>query len=158
MNSHARIFIFAVLFGISQVSMAASSEQAATEFVQRQHLGDNLKMLGIATAQKTQTFAMMASRLGQAEAQLLVSKELYAYAEQYQAQWNANLAKIYARHFTAEELASLVTQGKTSPFVGKLVGKQRIIGSEMQQLSTSLLTDYVSAAMNSAFAKFSKKL
>lgn len=158
MNVHARICIFAVVFGISQVSMASSSEQAASEFVQRQHLGGNLKMLAIATAQKTQTFAMMAARLGQAEAQLMVSKELDAYAFQYQGLWNANLAKIYARHFTAEELASLLTQGKTSPFVGKLVEQQRIIGSEMQQLSTPLLTDYVSAAMNSAFAKFSKKL
>jgi len=157
MNAHARIFVFAVLFSIAQVSMASSREQTAAEFVQRQQLGNNLKMLGIATAQKTQTFAMMASRLGQTEAQHMVSKELDAYADQYQGLWNANLAKIYARHFTAEELASLVTQGRTSPFIGKLMEKQRIIGYEMQQLSTPLLTDYVSAAMNSAFAKFSKK-
>ncbi|MYM37742.1 hypothetical protein [Duganella qianjiadongensis] len=157
MNAHARTWIFAVLLGISQVSMASSSEQAAVELVQRQHLGNNLKMLGLATAQKTQTFAMMGSRLGQAEAQVLVSKELDAYLGQYQGPWNANLAKIYARHFTAEELTSLVNQGNASPFIAKLMEKQSIIGREMQQLSTPILTDYVSAAMNSAFAKFSKK-
>jgi len=157
MNAYVRICIFAVLFGISQVSTASSSEQAASELVQRRQLGSNLATLGIAAAQKTQTFAMMASRLGQAETQRLVSQELEAYANQYQGQWNANLAKIYARHFTAEELTSLATQGKTSPFIGKLIEKQRVVGSEMQQLSTPLLTDYVGAALNSAFAKFSKK-
>ena len=66
-------------------------------------------------------------------------------------------AAIYARHFTAEELASLASEGRHSRHIDKLNAKQQVIGVQMQQLSTPVLIAYVSAALNSAFSKFSEK-
>lgn len=157
MHTHIRIFIFALLLGLAPSTMATPTESAAAEFIQRQHLGRNLKMLAASAAPRTQTFSMMASNLGQSETQLLVSKELDARADQFQEQWNANLATIYARHFTPEELASLTSEGRNSPYANNLVAKQEVISAEMQQLSTPILTAYLSAAMNGAFAEFSKR-
>jgi hypothetical protein len=157
MQSHIRILIFSLLLGLAPLTVATPAESAAAEFIQRQHLGRNLKTLASSAAPRTQTFAMMASKLGQAETQLLVSKELDACADQFQGQWNSNLAKIYARHFTPEELTSLTSEGRNSPYVNKLAAKQGVIGAEMQQLSTPILTAYLGAAMNGAFAKFSKR-
>ncbi|MYN43532.1 hypothetical protein GTP23_00440 [Pseudoduganella sp. FT93W] len=157
MKSYLRLAVFTALLGLAPVAMAISTESAATELIQRQHVGRNLKTLATAVAQRTQTFAMMASKLGMPATQSLVAKELDAYAGKFQDQWNANLATIYARHFSAEELVSLTAQGSNSPYAPKLAAKQNVIGAEMQQLSTPILTAYVSAAMNSAFAKFSNR-
>ena len=157
MKSLHKIGLLLVLFAGFMSSALADTTRAASEFVQRQALGKNLKTIGYAAIQKTQTFAMLASKLGTSEAQSLVSKELDAYAPQFQSQWNANLAKIYAQHFTSDELASLASEGRNSRHIEKLNAKQQVIGVQMQQQSTPILTAYVSAALNSAFSKFSQK-
>ncbi|MEO5933987.1 MAG: hypothetical protein ABIQ08_10600 [Duganella sp.] len=130
---------------------------AASEFVHRQGLGRNLRTLAQAAVNKTNTFAMLASKLGTSEAQLLVSKELDAYALQFESQWNANLAEIYARHLSAEELASLASEGRKSRYIDKLNAKRDVIGTEMQRLSQPILIAYVSAALGSASSKSARK-
>lgn len=146
----------ASLLGAAPPALADSSQEAATEFVQRLHLGSNLKSLALATAQRTQTFAMLVSKLGAVQANELVSSELDAHAHQYESQWNANLAQAYASHFGAEELRSLAAEGRSSRYAAKLAENQAAIGAEMQRLSTPILTAYVSAAMNSAFSRSAK--
>lgn len=148
-------FILATLFALTPLAMANPADAAAAEFVQRQRLGSNLKTLALVAARRTQTFAMIASRLGMTEAQLLVSKELDANAGKFQGQWDANLTRIYARHFTPAELASLASEGRSSPFANKLAAKQEVIGAEMQQQSTPIVASYVSSAMTGAFARMS---
>jgi hypothetical protein len=46
---------------MTPLAIAGPADTAAREFVQRQHLGRNLKVLAFAAAQKTQTFAILAS-------------------------------------------------------------------------------------------------
>jgi hypothetical protein len=130
---------------------------AAMEFVRRQHLGSNLKVLAFATAQRTQTFAMLASKIGMSEARGLVSNELDNHAHQFQGKWNENLAKAYAQNFTPEELASLASEGRNSKYIRKLSEKQVAVGESMQRMSTPILTAYVTAAMTSAMTVSWKK-
>ena len=143
--------------GQAQFAIAEPANPAATEFVRRQHLGDNLKMIAFATAQKTQTFAMLTSKVGVLQARELVSRELDAHAHQFEGQWNENLAKAYAQNFTSEELASLSSEGRHSKYVRKLSEKQGAVGESMQRMSTQILTDYVIAALTSAFSKIPRR-
>lgn len=147
----------ACLFGPMAPALADSPQEAATGFVQQRHLGSNLKTLALAVAQRTQTFAMLASELGTEEAKSLVSDELDAQAHQYAPQWNANLAQVYAHHFSAEELRSLTVDGRNSRYAAKLEEKQNAIGADMQRLSTPILTAYVSAAMHTVFSRSGKR-
>lgn len=156
MHSHKRRSTFMLLLVLSPLTMANPTDSAAA-FIQRQHVGRNLKTLAVSVALRTQTFAVMASKLGAPEAQRLVSQELDAHAGQFQGQWNASLAKIYAQHFTPQELASLASEGKNSRFFDKLIAKQEVVGTEMEQLSKPILTKYVTASMTGAFDKFSSR-
>ena len=125
--------------------------------VQRQHLGSNLKTIALAAAQKTETFAMLASKVGAPKAKTLVSKELDSQARKFEGKWNRNLADIYAQHFTSEELASLAAQGPKSKYADKMAGKQPEIGGEMRRRSTPILISYVAAAMDGALSRASKQ-
>ncbi|UGQ47445.1 hypothetical protein [Massilia endophytica] len=149
--------VLIILFNVASTAKADATQPSAVDFVQRHDLGSNMETLGLAVAQRTQTFALMASKLGQSEAKVLVSREMDIQAARFQPQWNANLAKVYSRHFSPEELASLASEGRSSRYLAKLGSKQAEIGAEVQQVSAPILTEYVSASLNEAFAKFSRK-
>jgi hypothetical protein len=151
------VLSFFLLFGLAPVAKSGPAETAATEFVQQRQLGRNLKTLAGAVAANTQTYAMLVSKIGAGGAQALVGQELDAYIGQYQGKWDSNLAQIYARHFTPEELRSLASEGRNSRFLNKLVSKQEAIGAEMESQSKPILSSYVSAALNSAFQKAPQK-
>lgn len=143
--------------GLVPSAATEPANTAAREFVRRQHLGSNLKTLALATAQGTQTFAMLASKIGMVEARRLVSDELDNHAHRFAGQWNENLAKAYAQNFTSEELMSLASEGRGSRYIRKLSEKQDAVGESMQRMSKSILTDYVTAAMTSASYKITSK-
>jgi hypothetical protein len=128
----------------------------AHDMVMHQHLGSNLKTLAFATAQKTHTFATLASKIGISAATSLVSRELDVQAQKFQIQWDDNLAQAYARHFTAEELASLAAQGRDSKYFRKLAEKQAAIGADMQRMSTPILMTYVTDVLTAALSRMSK--
>lgn len=146
----------ACLSTLPPLALAGPAQKEAMTLVQRQHLGGNLKIIALATAQKTETFAMLASKVGAPQAKTLVSKELDSHARQFEGKWNKNLADIYAQHFTPEELSSLAAQGPKSKFADKMAGKQPEIGGEMRRRSTPILISYVTAAMKSALTRASK--
>ncbi|MBV7535290.1 hypothetical protein KW842_05870 [Duganella sp. sic0402] len=151
------VLSFFLSFGFVPVAKSGPAETAAAEFVQQRQLGRNLKTLAGTVAVNTQTYAILVSKLGAGSAQALVSKELDAYIGQYLGKWDGNLAQIYARHFTAEELRSLASEGRNSRFMNKLASKQEVIGAEMEGQSKPILSSYVSAALNSAFQKAPQK-
>jgi len=147
----------AFLSTAAPLALARPAQTPAMDLVQRQHLGSNLKTIALATAQKTETYAVLASGVGAAKAKTLVSKELNSHAREFEGQWNKNLAGIYAHHFTPEELTSLAKEGGKSKYARKMVEKQGEIGGEMRRQSTPILISYVTAAMKSALAKASAK-
>ena len=147
----------ACLSTLPPMALAAPAQKEAMTLVQRQHLGSNLKTIALAAAQKTETFAMLASKVGAPKAKTLVSKELDSQARKFEGKWNQNLADIYAQHFTSEELASLAAQGPKSKYADKMAGKQPEIGGEMRRRSTPILISYVAAAMDGALSRASKQ-
>lgn len=151
------VLSFSLFFALLPVANSGPVDVAAAEFVQQRQLGRNLKTLAGTVVVRTQTFAILVSRVGVGGAQALVSKELDVYVGQYQGKWDSNLAQIYAQHFTAEELRSLASEGRSSRFVNKLASKQDVIGTEMERQSKPILTSYVTAALNSAFEKVAQK-
>jgi hypothetical protein len=138
---------------LAPLAFADPANTAATELVRRQHLGSNLKTIALATAVRTQTFAILVKQMGVSKAQAVVSTELDAHAREYEGRWDQNLASAYAQHFTSEELASLASEGRNSRYVRKLGEQQGAVGASMERLSKPLLVEYVSASMNSAFSK-----
>jgi len=146
----------AVLLTAAPFALARPAQGPAMELVQRQQLGSNLKTIALATAQQTETFAMLASKVGAPKAKTLVSKELDSHAREFAPKWNQNLADIYARHFTADELASLAAEGKKSKYADKMVAQQGAIGGEMRRASTPILISYVTASMKTALSKAAK--
>ena len=147
----------AFLSTAAPLALARPAPNPAMDLVQRQRLGSNMKTIALATAQKTETYAMLASGVGPAKAKTLVSRELTTHAREYEGKWNRNLAGIYAQHFTPEELSSLAKDGGKSQYARKMVEKQGAIGSEMRRQSTPILIAYVAAAMKSAMARASAK-
>lgn len=152
-----KIALFLSLALIAAQPAMAASPQAAAQFVQRHGIGNNLKPMAMAVAQNTQTFAMIVSKSGASQAQAMVSSELDRCAAKYQSQWNANLAQVYAQHFTDEELASLTAEGRNSRFSSKLAANMNTIGAEVQRLSQPVLTAYVTEALGTAFERVSPK-
>jgi hypothetical protein len=147
----------AFLSTAAPLALARPAPSPAMELVQRQHLGGNLKTIALAAAQKTETYAVLASGVGADQAKALVSKQLDSHARQFEGKWNKNLADIYAQHFTPEELTSLASEGSKSKYAGKMAEKQAEIGGEMRSRSTPILVSYVAAAMKSALAQASAK-
>jgi hypothetical protein len=151
------VFVCIVLLGLSWPAPAVSApadpaHTAAVFFVQRQHVGANLNMLALTVASRTAAFTVLIDKVGVANAKRMVAGELAKQAPQFQPQWDANLALIYAHYFTADELTSLAAEGRNSAYAARLAGQQGAIGADMQRISTPLLTRYVSAALQSALA------
>ncbi|RJG04732.1 hypothetical protein D3870_00700 [Noviherbaspirillum cavernae] len=135
---------------------APSAQEAALEFVSRQRLGDNLSNMSFATATRTQTFAMLVSKLGADGAKASLSKELQASLPRFQARWNKNLANAYAKNFSVEELTSLAADGRASKYAEKVAERQTAVGAEMRAASEAVLSEYVTEALGNAFAKIPK--
>lgn len=82
-----------------------------------------------------------------------MQREIDALLPRYQPAWNKNLAAVYARHFSVEELQSLATDGRRSKFAGKVAERQSAIGNDLRETSEPVLTALVKEALVSAVAK-----
>jgi len=86
-----------------------------------------------------------------------LSSELDSLTYQVEPQWDANLAKAYAKYFSSEELASLATEEGNSRYSAKLLAQQNVVGQEMQSLSRQILITYLSHALSNVFSSLARK-
>ncbi|MDP2030531.1 MAG: hypothetical protein Q8K12_12905 [Thiobacillus sp.] len=157
MTIHRRLAVLLAFFVWATASFAAPSAQvSALEFVMRQRLGENLSSMALATVTRTQTFAMLVSKLGADGAKASISRELQASLPRFQSRWNQNLANAYAKNFSAGELTSLAAEGRASKYAGKVAERQTAVGTEMRATSESVLSEYIAEALANAFAKLPK--
>ncbi|MEO7066524.1 MAG: hypothetical protein ABI114_06420 [Rhodanobacter sp.] len=119
----------------------------AIALVQRFNMGAGLESLANQVAHATTTFGIIAKEHGAAEANQLVKAEISKALPTYQKRWNRNLALIYSKHFSAEELRSLTALGKSSPYAGKFRSTHAVVGGEMRasQLLQKLVTEALTA-------------
>ena len=116
-------------------------------------MGARLESLANQAAGATTTFATLAQQHGAAEAKHLVAGEIARLVPAYQARWDRNLATIYAKHFTADELRSLATQGTRSPHAAKFRSTQAAFAAEMQAVSRPLLQQLVTQALRNVVGR-----
>jgi hypothetical protein len=118
--------------------------------VHRFKMGAGLESLATQVARTTTTFGAVSKQHGPAGAEQRVQREISKALPSYQDQWDRNLAAIYSRHFSAEELRSLATRGTSSPYAGKFTATQAAVAVEMRATSSPLLQKLVTEALTNA--------
>ncbi|UNK42532.1 hypothetical protein MNO14_00020 [Luteimonas sp. S4-F44] len=116
-------------------------------------MGARLESLANQAAGATTTFATLAQQHGAAKVKQLVAAEISKLIPAYQARWDRNLAMIYAKHFTPEELRSLATQGTRSPHAAKFRSTRAAVAAEMQAVSRPLLQQLVTQALRNVVGR-----
>lgn len=129
------------------------SQRDAKAFVNQTQIGRNLRGIALSVAKQTVSFTTLAGRLGRADASVAVSKEIDALLPRYQSRWDENIAQAFEKTFTAEELSSLASEGRSSKYAEKVREQQDKIGMAMESSSKPILTELVSDALNAALSK-----
>jgi ubiquinone biosynthesis protein UbiJ len=152
-----RIFFAALaltMFALaSPVSAETPSLDAARTLVAKAHIGRNLPALALLAAQRTVTYAMIASKLGSSGASSAIAEQINALLPKYQPDWDENLAHAYGKSFSAKELSSLAAEGTSSKYMGKVKAQQAAISGDMQARSKPILIALVTEALMATLAK-----
>lgn len=128
----------------------SSAHRHALEFVDQAKIGENLPVMALWVASQTVSFKAIASELGHARAEDVISEEINRLLPLYQPQWNEKIALAYEVFFTQEELSSLASEGSTSEFVGKVKAHQARIGKHIESSSKPILVEMVTQALKAA--------
>lgn len=149
----AAVVLMVMVATSSTVLAEPPSHRYAVAFVEQAKLGQNLPAMALAGAQRTVTFSLIVSKLGKAGALEAVSDEIHALLPIYQPKWDENLAQAYESAFTEEELSSLVSDGRSSKYVSKVMAQQGTVGKQMQSTSTPILIDLTTQALNAVVSR-----
>ena len=148
------ILLLTAGIALGSPSVHAQSDQAtAIQFLQKSKINANLYLLSHNVIMKTTTFQIMVKNGGLLEAQNLVLQNMRQVLPKFQPQWDANMAEIYAKHFSSAELQSLADEGLKSPWAQKLQPSlvQDAIGNEMRERSTAILQAAAGEVLSKAF-------
>ncbi len=132
------------------VNQELVASNPAMALVERFNMGSNLEQMAILVAKSSHTYGMVAEKHGKENAQQVVTQEIQKLLPLYQAKWNTNLANAYAKNLSTEELRSLATEGKNSPYASKFKQVQNPVGEEMKKNSMPILTELLTEAMKNA--------
>jgi hypothetical protein len=136
--------------GESPINQSLIFSDPALAMVERFNMGSNLERLAIQVAKSTHTYGVVVEKYGASNAQSVVAQEIQKLIPEYQPRWNKNLASAYSSHLSHDELRSLATDGKKSPYVSKLLTSQASTGEDMKNSSMPILTELVTKALSNA--------
>ena len=119
-----------------------TSSDAAADLVHNFQMGRNLEDIANRTAAATHTYGMAGP--------VKVTAEIHRLIPQYQAQWDAALAKAYTAHLSQTELRSLSEQGRSSPYFAKLQQVQGGVSDDMHTTATPIVKAFVTEALTNA--------
>jgi hypothetical protein len=143
-----------VLWTLAHAGPAPSAApDPALVFVTNHQLGGKLSGIALAAATRTQTFTTLSARVGNDQAQTLVSRELARSLPKYQSRWDQQLAIAYAKHFSSDELRSLALEGQASKHLGKLAERQNAVGTDMRAAAQQVLVELVSEVLSRSSAQ-----
>jgi hypothetical protein len=131
-------------------SAPTASADPAAALVARFRLGKGLAQLADEAARSTTTFASMVEQTGADAATQRVQAEIGRLLPAYQPRWDGMLAAIYARHFSADALHSLASQGTRSPHAARFNALQNTVAAEMRADAQPLLRQLVADALTRA--------
>jgi len=132
----------------SAVHADTSLHRDAARFVEQQKIGKNLPVIALSVAMRTVTFAVIASKLGNAQAIQAVSDQINALLPRYQPEWDERIAQAYEKSFTAQELSSLASEGLSSKYASTVLIRQSLIGQRMESAAKPILNALVAEALN----------
>lgn len=127
--------------------------QAALDFVINQNAAGSFLALAKAAARRTQTFALLAAKLGSARASTLVDEQLAALMPEYQLTWYRRMASVYAVYFSEDELKSLAKEGAQSRYAEKWDSQREQISADVRANSQSILSQLLAKALEIAVIK-----
>jgi hypothetical protein len=136
-----------------QAQSSGDANEAAVNFVVKQNVGGNLFGLAKAAARRTQTFSMLAAKLGKDRASTLVDEEIAALVPAYQPAWYRKMADVYAGYFSEDELRSLAKDGTASQYAAKWDSQRERIGADVRANSQYILSQLISRALENAVIK-----
>lgn len=125
------------------------STDPALAMVERFGMGSNLEQMAVQVSKATHTYGEVVEKHG-TNAPTIVRQEIHKLLPDYQLRWNQNLANAYSSHLSVDELRSLAKDGKSSPYVSKLLSAQSAVATDMKSSSTAILTDLVTKALTNA--------
>lgn len=129
-----------------------SAPEAAREFVVKSQAGASLGPIALSAAKRTNTYGLLNAQIGSVETEKSVTAAIKALLPKYQPQWEQHLAKAYEQSFSAQELASLASEGRESKYADKVMSKQGDIGKAMQASASPVLIALVSEALKDVAA------
>ncbi len=144
---------FTLLLALSNAAAAETPHEAARSFIAQSHAGDDLAAIALTAAERTQTYGMLVTKLGAADANTALSSEINALLPQYQPKWDENLAAAYEKSFSAKELSSLASEGRASKYASKVIERQSAIGKDMQSSSGPILISLITEALKASLSK-----
>ena len=122
----------------------------ALAMIEKYGLGHSLPQVVAQIASKTADYQRLASRVGDQQAQKLLTEQVAAIAPAYQKQWNRNLAYAYAQVFSEPKLESLLNQGPQSAYAEEMQSRQGDINKIMQQRSSAMLHEMLGKIFGAA--------
>jgi hypothetical protein len=138
---------------ITQARAIDVTDEAALNFVVKQNAGGNLLALAKAAARRTQTFSMLAAKLGKERASALVDEQIVAVIPEYQPTWYRKMASVYATYFSEGELKSLAEDGLKSKYAAKWDAQRDKIGADIRANSQYILSRLLARALENAVIK-----
>jgi hypothetical protein len=149
-------FLLLSLMSCLTPTNAQDTGEAALKFVTTHRIGSNLSQMALVVASSTQTYQVLTQKLGPTEARKRVQEEIAAVVPTYQNQWDKHLASAYAKHFSAEELDSLRSEGPKSKYAGKLASMQKAVGADMRAASQPVLSEMLGRVLQNVLSGVAK--
>ncbi len=120
----------------------------ALKFVLVTGLHKNLSLLLLHDVKNQKPIQDVVKLHGMDKAQDAVVRAIRSAKNSHAAEWNEMLAGVYNRHFSDEELQSIMTERETSPYFDGLIEKQALIAAETQVHGKDIFTEAKADVLN----------
>jgi hypothetical protein len=131
----------------------AATEASCMEMVKGVKLGATFGEMLFQSGTSTQTYVMLANKVGSEKAEAMFRQEMVPVVARYQEEWNRNLARAWAKQLTDAECQSLGKLGGKSPHRQRFESTSQAAGEAMNTTSAPLLRRAASEVLYAAFAR-----
>jgi hypothetical protein len=142
----------AISQGVQDTQGAETPEQIALNFIRGTGANRNFEQLVRLTAVSTQTYAMLALN-HPVKFPVVFKQETLRSTAKYREEWDRNFAAAHLEFMTPEELSSILSHRKESPYYKGYTEKINLIGRSMQAKSTDILGKATAEALAATFER-----
>lgn len=114
--------------------------EEAIKFIEKMGLGSNLISLALTAGKSTQTFNLLAMKMGLSRANDLFIESMENVLSTYQREWDKKMALAYLNFFTLDELRCVSDGMSNSQAVNKFNAMRIDIGNNIQCSAKNILS------------------